>query len=197
MLVTQKELADVLGVSARWIRELSRENGLFMSRDSGKYILSDCVREFVAYKIETETTGGSAPDYWEEKAKHEHVKRKISEQKLSRIKRESFDASDVEDAWGHIILNFKNKLSSFPHKLAVLLANESSILKITNIISSELEALLYDLSEFSLDSIETKETYVDDEDEFESDEICKEDTPPVKTSKKANSKSVGGRKSHA
>lgn len=185
ILVNQKELSEILGITPRWVQKLSKENGMFMHRKKNKYILSDCVKEYIEYKIEVETTGGNDPDYWKEKAKHEYIKRQISEQKLSRMKRESFDAADVEDAWSYIILNFKNKLLSFPHKLATLIVNESSIFKITGIINAEFDILLNELSNFSLDDIESGDECFDDD---EDTEIDIKDSVDAQAAKKTNRK---------
>jgi len=196
MQLSQKELADALGLSPRRIRQLYADNGLFRIHEDKKYNLAECVREYVSFKINAETSRGNDLDYWEEKAKHEEAKRKITQMKLARMKRESFDASDVEDAWAELLLAFKDELQALPHKLAPLLIGLDNMAQIDRTIEGEVNSALMTLSELDIDKIAIhKDMTEDDEDEEQYQEIPSQSPPDPQAGKKANRKRVGGRKS--
>lgn len=148
MQMSQKDLADALGLSPRRIRQLSADNGLFRMDADKKYNLAECIQEYIHFKLDAATSRGNDLDYWEEKAQHEQAKRKITEMKLSRMKRESFDATDVEDVWAALILGFREELQALPHKLAPLLIGLEDMAEIDRTIEGEMNSALLTLSQF-------------------------------------------------
>ena len=192
MLVNQTQLANALGISTRHVRELQAEKNLFKAKSGTKYELDKCVADYVAYKIEAETSTGNSVDYWEEKALHEESKRKITELNLSRMRRESFDASDVEDAWGSLILAFKEELQSLPHKLSPQLIGVDDMGEMARIIETEINSALITLAHFSLDKIESGGYMLEEmEDEEEYPDEPAQSAATASTGKKTNSQRVG------
>lgn len=195
MQLSQKELAEALGLSPRRIRQLSADHGLFRVREDKKYNLAECVQDYLRFKIDAETSRGNDLDYWEEKAQHEQAKRKITEMKLSRMKRESFDASDVEDVWAALILGFREELQALPHKLAPMLIGLDDMSEIDRTLESEIDGALLALSQFDLSKIESSEDMTeDDEDEQEYSEGSTGTSTSPPAGKKANGQRVGSRK---
>lgn len=201
MQVSQKELAEALGLTPRRIRQLSADNGLFRVQTDKRYNLTECIQEYIKFKLEVETSRGNDLDYWEEKARHEEAKRKITEMKLSRMRRESFDASDVEDVWAALILGFREELQALPHKLAPLLIGLDDMAEIDRTIEAEMNSALLTLSQFDLNKIESShdmgEDDADDEDEEQYTQIPAEPSTAPPAAQKANSQRLGRGKQKA
>jgi phage terminase Nu1 subunit (DNA packaging protein) len=51
MQIKQKELAEILGVSARRIRQLTDEQGLFVKNAERRYDAAKCVKTYINYKL--------------------------------------------------------------------------------------------------------------------------------------------------
>ncbi len=174
MEVNQKELAEALGLSARRVRELTREYGLFESGRAGdgtrkKYILSRCVKEYIDYKVEAEAPGGTNLIKEKEQAEHEQIKKKISILKLRKLKRELHEAEDVENFLTDMLIDFKNYLTAIPAKVAPLVQGEDDVNQIVSILEKEIYAALDELSEYDPLAIDHEKTIVDYED-LEDDE---------------------------
>ena len=74
MEVTQKMLAECLGISPRQVRNL-KTNGLFqLKAGEKKYNLEKCIQEYIQYKVNDETGRRSIIDKEKVSAEHEEVK---------------------------------------------------------------------------------------------------------------------------
>lgn len=153
MIVNQKELAAILGISDRRIRQLKNEFGLFSrgladEKKQKNYILEKCVPEYINYKIETEVKQGTNYNKEKEQAEHERIKKKISILKLRKLKKELHEANDVEEFLSDMLLNFRNKLLSVPQKAAPLIVSEDDVNIIIDILEREVFQVLEELSEY-------------------------------------------------
>ena len=78
MEVNQKQLAALLGISSRQVRNL-KEQGLFeFVTDSRKYNAEKCVQEYIDFKIKAEVGNGTNLQKEKEQAEHEKYKKEIS-----------------------------------------------------------------------------------------------------------------------
>lgn len=153
MDVNQKELAAILGITDRRIRQLREEFGLFeKSLTQGKktknYCLEKCVPEYINYKLEAEAQQGTTFVKEKEQAEHEQIKKKISILKLRRLKRELHEADDVEEFLTDMLVNFKNRLLSVPQKVAPLVVGEDDVNVILDLLEREIFQSLDELSEY-------------------------------------------------
>lgn len=166
MEVNQKELAAIIGITPRRIRELRQEGFFETIPGSKKYDLAKCVQEYIEYKIKAEVKIGKSLDKEEAQAKHENIKMEISILKLRRLKRELHEAKDVENFLSNMLINFKNKLLSIPSKVSVQIVGEQDINKIIGVLNKEVMETLEELSEYNPDEIEGEslEEYYEDED---------------------------------
>ncbi|MBD5395615.1 MAG: DNA-packaging protein [Lachnospiraceae bacterium] len=175
MDVNQKELAAILGVSDRRIRQLRDIFGLFeKGRTEGKktknYCLEKCVPEYINYKLEAEVNQGTSIIKEKEQAEHEQIKKKISVLKLRMLRGELHEADDVEEFLTDMLLNFKNRILAVPQKVAPLVISEDDVNVIINILEKELFGALDELSEYDPMKIDKKNNSFfseDDEDEEE------------------------------
>lgn len=152
MDVNQKELAAILGITDRRVRQLKNEFGLFSKGLSSEkkqknYVLEKCVPEYINYKLEAEVqqTGYNKE---KEQAEHEQIKKKISILKLRKLKRELHEADDVEEFLTDMLVNFKNRLLSVPQKVAPLIVSEDDVNVILDILEREIFQTLEELSEY-------------------------------------------------
>ena len=141
MDVNQKELAAILGITDRRVRQLKNEFGLFSKGLSSEkkqknYVLEKCVPEYINYKLEAEVQQGTGYNKEKEQAEHEQIKKKISILKLRKLKRELHEADDVEEFLTDMLVNFKNRLLSVPQKV------------ILDILEREIFQPLEELSEY-------------------------------------------------
>ena len=167
MLVNQKELANVLGITTRRVRQI-REEGLFeYAENSKKYNLAKCVQEYIDFKTKKEIGTGTSIIYDREHAEHEKVKKETAKIKLRMLKRELHESSDVENFLSDMLINFKNRLLSIPSKLAVQLQGEGDINRIKRILNDEMLQTLDTLSEYSLDDVGDAVMMDEEEDEEE------------------------------
>lgn len=169
MLVNQKELADCLGISARQVRNLKNEGMFETEKNSRKYNLQKCVREYVDFKINAETGKGTSASGEKIKAEHEEIKKQISILKLRKLKRQLHKAEDVEFFLSDMLMKFKRRLLDLPTKLAIKVSGESDINSIISIIREDILTVLDELSAYDPDKIDRQEdeSY---EDNLEKDE---------------------------
>lgn len=151
--VNQKTLAAALGISARQVRNL-REQGMFnFIPGTKKYDLTTCVSEYIEFKVKAETGRGTSIDKDREQAEHERLKKEITKIKLRKLRAEMHEASDVEEFWNEMLLNFRSHLLAMPAKCAPLILGESDINVIINLLTEEILEALDELSEYDPDAI--------------------------------------------
>lgn len=172
MYVNQKELAHILGITDRRVRQLKEQYGLFTNAETveskKKYKLEDCVPEYIAYKLESEGQSEGSIDRTKEQAEHERVKKKISELKLKKLRNELHYAEDVQEFLTDMLSNFKNSMLVLAQRCAPLVVGEDDTKKVLGIIEKEVYSTLEQLSEYDPEAIERGHIN-DDEDEDEDD----------------------------
>ncbi len=174
MEVNQKELAKIIGVTDRRIRQLRDEYGLFENgRTEGKkknYVLEICVPEYISYRIEAEAKQGTTVVKEKEQAEHERIKKQISTLKLRKLKHELHEAKDVEEFLTNMLMDFKLRILAIPQKVAPLVISEDDTNKIVDILEKEVFDALEELSEYDPMKIDKERGTVLFEEEEEDDE---------------------------
>lgn len=151
--VSAKTLGEVLGIGDRMVRHLADE-GILAKNSHGKYLFMKSVKNYIltvkAAKSgkHVESDLDEALDWDAEKAKHEHVKRIISEIQLSLIQGKVHKAEDVERVITDMLARFKSKLEAMPSKLAMRLERKDRT-EIQRILFNEVRAVLKELSEYN------------------------------------------------
>lgn len=176
MEVNQKELAEILGLSDRRIRQLIKDFGLFSAYEAGgkkqkRYQLEKCVQEYIQYKISEETGEGASRGREEAQTRHEEIKIKISKLKLQRLRRELHAAEDVEDFLTEMLVAFRARLMVIPQKVGPLAADEDDVSRVIALLEKEVLETLDTLSEYDPLKIEKDKVFLQtDEDEEETEE---------------------------
>ena len=173
--VNQKTVASALGITARQVRNL-RDEGMFsFIRGTKKYDLTECVKEYIEFKVKAETGRGASIDIEKERAQHERAKKEITQLKLRKLRKEIHEASDVREMLTGMLVNFRSRLLSVPSRIAPLILNESDINVIIRRLEKEMLDTLDELAEYDPDKI-NKESGVDFDDEDDEDDEDSEDS---------------------
>lgn len=178
MEVTQKELASCIGISARQVRNL-KQQGLFeLPAGKNKYNLSECVQEYIAFKVEDETGRRVGISKERVSAEHEEIKKQISKIKLRKLKREVHEASDVEAFLTDMLIRFRNKLLTLPPKIAISIVGEKDVNEIIKAVEKMVNDALSELSQYNpdeIDGVTGESDFEDDEEEAEEVEEAEEE----------------------
>lgn len=170
--VNQKTLAAALGISSRQVRNL-REQGMFeFAPGTKKYDLTECVNEYIEFKVKAEVGGGTSIIKEKEQAEHEHLKKEITKIKLRKLRKEVHEAADVEAFLNGMLLNFRARLLSVPGKVAPQILGLPDINEIIKILDEEMIQTLEELSEYEPDKVNGENgTEIIDEDDEEQEEF--------------------------
>ena len=195
MTVNQKELAECLGVSPRNIRDISRDFGIFEKNESGKYELSTCVKEYIEYKLDLDSSRAKGLNLEALKARHEEIKIQMSLEKLREYKAETHRSEDVEEFLSNMLVSFKNKLSTWPSKLAMEIMGETDTNVAIKKVEEEIDIALNELSGYDPNKISRKRKNIDlNEDDLEEveeeDDVKRENKKTVSKSNKRNTKAT-------
>lgn len=195
MTVNQKELAECLGVSPRNIRDISRDFGIFEKNESGKYELSTCVKEYIEYKLDLDSSRAKGLNLEALKARHEEIKIQMSLEKLREYKAETHRSEDVEEFLSNMLVSFKNKLSTLPSKLAMEIMGETDTNVAIKKVEEEIDIALNELSGYDPNKISRKRKNIDlNEDDLEEveeeDDVKGENKKAVSKSNKRNAKTA-------
>ena len=165
LTTTQTNLAVALNVTQPRIAQLIEEGVVVRDEKdpSGGVMIVRSLQNFYAAKARSSEE--NEVDFWLEKARHEKVKRELSELKLRKEAGELYEAATVERVLTELLADFRNKLSGLGHKLAGRLENLTAG-AICDIIDREVEDTLKELS----DNV-TSEKYASAEDEDGDEEV--------------------------
>ena len=171
MEVNQKQLSQYLGISTRRIRDLRKE-GLFQktSNKVAGYDLARCIQEYIEYKVNAEAGRRAYVSKEEVQARHEEVKKEISILKLRRLRRELHEAVDVEEFLADMLVRFRNRMLAVSPRVAMKVAGETDISRLTEMIHQEMIATLEELSEYDPDEIDGTDLRDYDDDDMEEED---------------------------
>lgn len=155
LLVSSKVLESLFGVKDRTIRDLA-DKGILKRDSHGKYLFWSSTKSYItalkvanAGKASTKTEDDAdCLDLDEEKAKHELLKRQITEIKLLLIKGQVHKAEDVEAVMTNMFARFKSKMTALPSKLARKLEGKSRT-EIQRILKIDIDNALGELANYN------------------------------------------------
>lgn len=157
-LLNARELATLLNVSDRWIRQLRDDGVLVCSGKPPKYPLIENVQSYMEYLLEraqTRVTSKDAADLEKEKLEAEvrikQAKAEMSEQELRELNGELHRAEDVEAITTDHVLFFRSMLMALPGKLAVDLAGTHTAAEQSARVKQEINFVLDQLADYKYD----------------------------------------------
>ena len=126
MVVTGETLAQIIGISARRVREL-RDQGRIPDTDGGQYVLGDAVRAYCAGIRPASgqaAAGGSAlgddddrTTLTEERTMLTRAQREAQEFKNQIAQGEFVKADEVEHVWSDFLRNLRSRVMAVPSRV--------------------------------------------------------------------------------
>ena len=163
--VSQTNFARAIGVTSGRVSQLIQE-GVVLRDDKdarGGVYLVQSIRNYDALKNGSGGVEGDDTDYISEKAKHERVKRELSELRLAQNEASVYDACTVEMVMIEMLSNLRAQLLGLPSKLAPVMEGRSKD-DIYQTLTAEIEEKLSELSEYE-PSLFMQDAMVDVDDE--------------------------------
>ena len=177
--VTQKALAECLGITPRQVRNLKQE-GLFQLKEGQKkYNLEKCIQEYIQFKVNDETGRRTVVDKEKVSAEHEEVKKEISALKLRKLRRELHESADVESYLMDMLLSFRSRLEALPQKAAMQIMGVTDLNEVIAVLRKIVAEALNELSDYDPDKIDGQQqgTYEQDIEDLEDGEEDGVDEP--------------------
>ena len=125
--VSQTNFARAIGVTAGRVNQLIQE-GVVLRDDKdarGGVYLVQSIRNYDALKSGSSGADGDDLNYISEKARHERIKRELSELRLAQNEASVYDARTVEMVMIEMLSNLRAQLLGLPAKLALVLDGRS------------------------------------------------------------------------
>ena len=167
-LVSSPELAELFGVTDRYIRMLAKDEIVKKSGTRGKYLLAESVKGFIEFLRDSSSVD---VDLKEVKLKKETEKIakdiELKAIKISELKNELHSADIVRKVMTVMLTNLKGKLLAVPNKIAPLVVGCDNLGDIQDIVLSSIEDVLLELSEYSPELFKNKNIILEDEEEVE------------------------------
>ena len=172
--VSASVLGDIIGISDRRVRQIGEE-GIFIRAAKGRYKLLESIKNYIInLKVEADNKKcviDNELDYEEERALLTRVNRHLAELKLSLAKGEAHKAGDVKAVMSDMLASFRSRLLNIPSKVSPKLVNKGNADYVKNILTTEINEVLQELSEYSPDKFsENCFTEENEEDEYIDDE---------------------------
>ena len=150
--VSAKVLSRILGVCDRRIRMLAQE-GILVKASQGRYKLEESLHNYIL-NLRVANDANKNLDLEDElnldveRAKHERVKRHMSELKYALMKGDVHKSEDVKVVMTNMLTNFKSKILGLPSKLTPQLIQRDKAY-VEEILTNEMNEALIELSEYN------------------------------------------------
>ena len=150
--VTSSELACVLGITGRNVRQLV-EDGQLEKKD-GRFLLCDSVQRYVAFKSRKEADD---EEKRLEKARRtadvtmKASKAQIAKMEADELKGKMHRSEDVEAMTADLIYTIRGSLLALPGRLAVDVAAVKTPAEAAEVIRKEVAMLMQELSQYQYD----------------------------------------------
>ena len=157
--VSDAELAKLLGVSARRIRQLA-EQGVLEREERGKYALGPSIRAVI------ENAAGSGSELQRERIRKLRADANLAELELAREKGLVAPIQQMERVWNNVMATIRAQMMGVPGRVIVRIIGEKSELAIKAALADEIRLALTAAAEADLPEDEpTEDRTTDDEPE--------------------------------
>ncbi len=144
-------MGNIIGVSDRRIRMLANE-GILVRASKGRYKLVESLKNYILnLKISNSNDNQSNPEVLDldtEKAKHEVLKRQMSELKLQLMEGNVHKSEDIRAVMSDMLVTFRSRLMNHPIKTAPVLAGMQDPGQIQEYLEKEMREALGELKEY-------------------------------------------------
>lgn len=178
VVVSSNVLADLFGLTTRWIRQLSEE-GVLKKTGRGRYNLQENIKNYIVYlktnqNLKQEIKDDDELDADIEKALLVRRQREKLDLEIAAIRGTMHFSKDVEIVMNDMLANFRAKILAMPTKVAPLLLARDDISEIQQLLQEEFFEALKELSSYD-PSLFYNEKYLEVEDfDLEEGEVIEE-----------------------
>lgn len=144
-VVGTSELAAVVGKTKQWIGQLTRD-GVLAQVARGKYNLAESVQAYIRHVTGTAEVGKIS--YNDEKAQHEQIKKEIAILELEEKRNNLHTTGDVLDAWGELVVSFRERLQGLPPRMATELSHMTDEKEIRLMMEAKINDALTELAKY-------------------------------------------------
>lgn len=162
--MTQKELAELVGLTDRQIRNIDKEQPddekLCVKSDGGKYDAAIFVQRYVAFRVRKERESLEREDENDldaVRARHEVQKIEKTKLEVARMRGELVDVADVRRLWGDIANSVMQGLIHLPNTIAPMVQGLTNVEVINSIIDKEIRRVLNGIADTPLPEYAAKE----------------------------------------
>ncbi len=116
--VSQAELAELLGISTRVVRDYQSRGIIVMSPQPGRYLTMPSINGYLT-SLRNKAMGRAnedGPSLADERAKSEAVNRKIAEIKLAQLQGEVLTLDEVSAQWSQLCAQMRAAVLALPSK---------------------------------------------------------------------------------
>ena len=168
-LFSAARVAEWLGVTERWVRQMTADGVIHCEGGTKLYDMQNVVREYVGHikggKNETVDV-----DFNAEKALLMQAKRKSVEMDMRRRERELIEADEIRDAMRDMFVAFRARVRAIPAKVSPRVVGMDDRTAIFEIIRVECDEALMELSDFDTVFGEKEDTVEEENKEMESED---------------------------
>lgn len=178
VVVSSNVLADLFGLTTRWIRQLSEE-GVLKKTGRGRYNLQENIKSYIVYlktnqNLKQEIKDDDELDADIEKALLVRRQREKLDLEIAAIRGTMHFSKDVETVMNDMLANFRAKILAMPTKVAPLLLARDDISEIQQLLQEEFFEALKELASYD-PSLFYNEKYIEVEDfDLEEGEVSEE-----------------------
>ena len=157
LTASQAKLARYLGLSKPRINQLINEGVVVRDVNGKEIMIADSIRNYYLNNPSAATgQANTETSYWDEKRLHEKAKRELAELKLAKARGQVYDAKVVEKTLIELVANFRTNLNGAFQRLAPLIVGRD-VDEVAQILQSEIEYILDDISKFSVDAFKLED----------------------------------------
>lgn len=151
--VSTTELACVLGITGRAIRQLA-EDGVLKKVKQGRFLLCDAVQKYIGCKSKSITDASEAE--LERGRKAAEMKLKTAKATVAKLEAEELEGNmhrseDVAAMTEDMVYTIRSALLALPGRLAVNVVRASTAAEASEIIRSEVHEIMRELSTYKYD----------------------------------------------
>ena len=148
--VSSSELACVLGITARRIRQLA-EDGVLNRISEGRFNLADSVQSYMATLDKRKSVSSSEQEKLEVEISFKKARAIKATLEAKELQGKMHRSEDVAALTEDLIYSLRSGLMALPGRLAVDCASVSSAAEVAEIIKVEVHKLMEELSRYKYD----------------------------------------------
>jgi phage terminase Nu1 subunit (DNA packaging protein) len=149
--VSTTELAEVLGLTARRVQQLAQD-GILNAEERGAYPLAESVQAYIEQRTREKAAGSAELEKLEAEAKLKKAKAVMAEIEAQELQGKMHRAEDVEAAINDLVGAVRSAMVALPGRVATDAANASTPLEASEVIRSEVNKAMDELSRYTYDS---------------------------------------------